>query len=366
MKIICSKENLVAAINTVQKAVATKTTLPVLEGILIEAEDNVKLLATDLEIGIEYFLEADIVDKGCVVIDSKILGDIARKLPDSEICIESNSENNMVKIECEASVFEISGKSASGYPTLPEIERNSAFTIQASTLKEIIKQTIFAVSTDEKRPILTGSLFELQNGVLHVVSIDGFRLALKRETVSNEYGDFSVVVPGKALNEIVKIIEPSDSEISIYQSYSQVLFDLKRCRIYSRLLEGEFLNYDNIIPKEFSIDVRVDSKQLLYAIERVSLLTRDDRKYPIRLLVEPDKLSIKTNTDLGSAREEIAAETSGNELEIGFNPKYLLDSLKVIEEEKICIGFTSNIGPCVIKPLEGQGFLHMILPVRLQ
>lgn len=365
MKIICSKENLVTAINTVQKAVATRTTLPVLEGILFEVDENVKITATDLEIGIEYFIDAEIIEKGSVVINSRILGDIARKLPDEKVSIELNNENNVVKIECVASKFEINGMSPSGYPGLPEIDRSSVFSISGARLKEIIKQTIFAVSIDEKRPILTGSLFEFKNTELDVVSIDGFRLALRREAVSNESGDFSVVVPGKVLNELVKIIDTEDEEISIYQSYSQILFDLKRCRIYSRLLEGEFLNYDNIIPKEFSINVNLNTKQFLYAIERVALLARDDKRYPIRLLVEQDKLIIVANTDIGSAREEIPAETSGSELEIGFNPKYLMDSLKVIDEEKVCIGFTSNVGPCIIKPLEDEGFLHMILPVRL-
>lgn len=366
MKVICSKEILVDAINTVQKAVSSKTTLPILEGILLEAGSNFKLTATDLEIGIEYVMDADIREQGAVVLNSRIFGDIARKLPDSEILIEVGEGSSTVMIESDTSRFEINGMSPSGYPALPEVERSNVFTVQENKLKEIIRQTIFAVSMDENRPILTGSLFEVKEGWFNIVSIDGYRLAMRRQEAGSDNTDFNAVVPGKTLNELLKIMGDSEDGVSIYRTYNQILFEMKKCKVYSRLLEGEFLNYRNIIPGEYTLNIKVNTKQLLSGIERVSLMTREDRKYPIKFFIQGDRLIMTTNTDIGSAKEELNVESSGNEMEIGFNPRYFIDTLKVIDEEQVMIGFISNVGPCVVRPLEAESFAYMILPVRLR
>lgn len=365
MKVICSKENLMEGINIVQKAVSTKTTLPILEGILIEATDKFKLTGNDLEIGIECYVEADVREQGSIVLNSRMFGDIVRRLPDSEVLIEVK-ENKLVVIECENSHFEIKGIPSAGYPALPEIEKNNAFSISQKIVREMIKQTIFAVGMDENRLILTGSLVECKNDELTFVSIDGFRLALRRHAVNNEKTNFNVVVPGKTLNEIVKILQPVDENMTIYNSNNQILFDIGKCKVVSRLLDGEYLNYNSIIPQEHETKIRVTTKEMLSSIERASLITIEEKKYPVKFKICDDKLTISSSTDIGNAREEIQVDMTGNKIEIGFNPRYFIDALKVIEEDIVDIYFTSSVGPCTMRPVEGNSYAYMILPVRIK
>jgi DNA polymerase-3 subunit beta len=364
MKIICSKENLVNGINIVQKAVSTKTTMPILEGILFEANENLLLTGNDLQIGIECIVEADIRERGSIVLNSRIIGDIVRKLPDSEILIEVKDGNEVI-IECEKSHFTINGLDAEGFPALPYIDRDNEFIISQNIIRDMVRQTIFAVSLDENRPILTGILIECKNGQLTFVSIDGFRMALRRENISNTDVELNVVIPGKTLNEIVKIIQPDDKNISIYSSKGLVLFDMGNCKLVSRLLEGEYLNYRSILPEENETKIRVDTKKIQNSIERAALvIPSDERRYPISFLIKDDNTIISASTVIGTVKEEIKVETNGKELDIGFNPRYFIDALKVIENEKVDIFFTSSIGPCTIRPIEGDSFVYMILPVR--
>ncbi|MGI6777180.1 MAG: DNA polymerase III subunit beta [Acetivibrionales bacterium] len=364
MKVICSKENLINGINIAQKAVSPKSTLPILEGILLEAGEKFKLTGNDLEIGIECFIEADIINQGSIVLNSKIFGEIVRRLPDSEVLMELK-ENEMVLIDCENSHFEIKGLKADGFPSLPVIEKENALKISQKLIKEMIKQTIFAVSVDENRPILTGSLIECSSGQLTFVSIDGYRMALRKNNVSNETSDIKVVVPGKTLNEISKILQPSDEEVAIYNAANQILFDLGNCKIVSRLLEGEYLNYGNIIPKEYETKVKVRVKDILSSIERASLIiTNEERRYPVRFNICDDNIIITSNTDVGAAKEEIRVEMDGKDLDIAFNPRYFIDCLRVIEDEFVEIFFTNNVGPCTVKPVEDDYFSYMVLPVR--
>lgn len=364
MKIICSKEDLINGINIVQKAVSSKTTLPMLEGILLEAMGELKLTGNDLEIGIECFVNADVRQPGSIVLNSRIFGDIVRRLPDSEVMIEVKGQN-LVTIECDNSYFEIKGLNPTGFPALPSIEKENAFKISQKIVRDMIKQTIFAVSIDENRPILTGSLIEYKNKELTFVSIDGFRLAMRRCVLENDAPDLSVVVPGKTLNEIAKILQPVDDEISIYNSNNQILFDMGDCKVVSRLLEGEYLNYRGIIPKDHEVKIRVNTKELLSSIERASLvITMEERRYPVRFNISDDVLVITSNTDVGAVREEIRVDMTGGKMDIGFNPRYFIEALRVIEDEKVDIYFTSNVGPCTIRPVEGDSYAYMILPVR--
>lgn len=364
MKIICSKENLTEGISVVQKAVSSKTTLPILEGILLEADEKFKLTGNDLEIGIECYVDADIREKGAVVLNSRIFGDIVRRLPDSEVMIEMK-ENELVIIECENSHFEIKGIKADGFPALPTIEKENALKVSQKLLREMIKQTIFAVSDDENRPILTGSLVECRENELTFVSIDGFRLALRKNKVENDMSDIKVVVPGKTLNEIVKILQPVEENVTIYSSSNQILFDLGNCKVVSRLLEGEYLNYKSIIPEENETKIKVKTKDMLSSIERASLvITMEERRYPVRFKIADDKIIITSNTDVGAVKEELRVDMEGKDLEIGFNPRYFIEALRVIEEESIDILFTTNVGPCTIRPVQDDYFAYMILPVR--
>jgi len=364
MKFICGKERLLKGINTVQKAVSTKTTLQMLEGILIEAYEELKLTGNDLEIGIESIVEADIIEKGKIVLNAKIFGEIIRRMPESEILMELE-ENNAVKIECGNSHFKINGISAEGFPALPQVKKENVFKIRQDIFRDMIRQTVFSVGTDENRPMLTGSLIECVGDELVFVSIDGFRMALRRCRIKEEGGGFKAIVPGKTLNEILKILEPSTGEILIYCTKNQAMFEIEDCKVVSRLLEGEYLNYKGIIPQEFETKTTVNRRELLNGIERASLIIMsEERRCPIRFNINGDAMVLTTSTQIGNVREEITVETEGSGMDISFNPRYFIEALRVIDDEMVDLYFTSGVGPCLVKPVEGDSFVYMILPVR--
>lgn len=363
MKFSCSKQDLIEATNTVQKAVMAKATLPILEGIYIEAGENVKLVGNCFDLGIECSINADVIEPGSIVLNSRMFGDIVRRLPDSDIFIQTK-DNFVVIIECNNSYFEIKGLSTDGYPMLPEIEEDKKISLSQSTLREMIRKTIYAISTDENRKILTGSLMEASNGDFNIVSLDGFRLAVAK-TIIKEDVLFKAVIPGRNMNEILKILEQSDEEVRITLSKNQALFEIEHCRIISKLLDGEYMNYRSFIPQQFETVIEADVKSLTESIERASLITNDDKRYPVKFVIDDDKMMITSSAEIGISKEEIEIKADGNPMKIGFNPKYLLDSLKVIEDEKVIISFSSSIGPSVIKPFQGDKFVFMVLPVRM-
>lgn len=365
MKIICSKMDLAEGISIAQKAVPAKSPLPILEGILLEAGTEIKLTGNDLEIGIECFVSGDIREGGSIVLNSRMFGDIVRRLPDAEVMLEVK-ENNQVVIECENSHFELKGLPATGFPAIPAIKKEKPFIISQGMLKEMLRQIVFAISVDENRPILTGALIECRNGELNIVSIDGFRLALRKRRMEDEASDFSVVVPGKTLNEIIKVLQAGDEDAYIYTANNQILFDMGNCKVVSRVLEGEFLNYRSIIPQGFETRTRVRTKDFLASMERAALVTMDEKKYPVKFTINNDKIVITSQTELGAVREEVRVDMEGPKLEIGFNPRYFMDAMKVIEDEMVDISFTTSIGPCTIKPLEDDNFTYLILPIRIK
>ena len=368
MKVICSKENLLEGINIVQKAVSAKTTLPILEGILIEAGENIKLTSNDLEIGIECCVDADVREKGSIVLNARMFGEIIRRFPDAEVMIEVKENNNVV-IECENSMCEIRGLDAEGFPALPTVEKNDGIKISQKKLKDMIRQTIFAVSMDENRPMLTGSLFEYKDGRFTIVSIDGYRLAMRcldpEEEKDTENAERKLIIPGKTLNEIAKILQPVDDDLYIYAAGNQILFDMGNCIMTSRLLEGEYLNYMSIFPKDHETKIRVNTKELLSCFERASLvITSEERRYPVTLDISDDKMVITANTEAGNVREEMKVDMDGKKLEISFYHKFFIEALRVIDNEMIDVYFTTSLGPCTIKPLQGNDFAYLILPIR--
>lgn len=366
MKVICSKEDLLNGINIVQKAVSTKTTLAILEGILLNADDKLKLTGNDLEIGIECFVEADVRETGSIVINSKIFGDIVRRLPDSQVLIEVK-ENNVVIVECEKSHFEIKGLNPSGYPALPNVEKDNILKLSQKYVKDMIRQTVFAVGTDENRPILTGSLIEVKNKELVLVSIDGFRLALRKKILDGDINDFSVIVPGKTLNEISKILQPVDDEVFIYSSANQIVFDTNNWRIVSRLIEGKYLNYNSLLNKDFETKVYINTKDLQASLERASLISMNDKNSPVKLCIGDEKVIITSNADLGAVREELNVEIEGKSLEIGYNPAFLIDALRAIDDEKAAIYFITTNAPCTIRPIvENENeYAYLVQAVRI-
>lgn len=366
MKITCNQKDLSAAINVVQKAVSARTTLPILEGILLEAYNGtLKLTGNDLNIGIEKKIDIEIDQPGAVVISSRLFGEIVRKLPPSEVSL--SLEDNQLKIICEKSKFVLTGQDPLQFPELPSVTNDNALSMDKELFNSMIKQTIFAISQDENRPILTGSLIELKDGILTIVSIDGKRLALRNATIDST-SDFKMVVPAKALNEVNKIIASSnkdDSDFTILSTDKHILFEVDDIKVVSRLLEGEFIKYSQMFPTEFKTSVEVNTDELLHSVERASLLAREGKNGAIKLAVKENLIEITSNAEIGSVNESVTVDMSGNELEIGFNPRYISEALKVIDSEKVILKFITGVSPCIIKPADNDNFTYLVVPVRM-
>ncbi len=370
MKIVCEKDLLLKGINSVVKAASTKTTMPILEGILIQTNDNeIKLTTYDLEIGIEYVMSCNVYEQGSTVVNAIMFSEIIRKLPDTDISIFIN-ENNLLVIECEGSLYKLATMNAEEFPELPKIEVENSITLEQNILKNMIRKTIFAVSTEENRPIFTGCLFEIQENKLNVVSVDGFRLALKSNFLTTKVNNFSAVIPGKTLNEVNKIISDSFDNIMIGVAKNQAVFEMENCKIVTRILDGEFLNYASVIPANWETRIRVNKNVFQNCFERISLISASssekEKKYPVKVNIDIGKVTISCTNQTGDAKEEIYVETEGKNLEIGFNPKYFLDCLKVIEDEEIFVDFGTSISPCVIRPVDDGEYAYMILPIKLK
>ena len=288
MKIICEKDKILKALNSVTKAVASKTTMPILEGILIQTNDNeVKLTTYDLEIGIEYIIECEVKEQGATVVNAIMFSEIIRKLPDTEIDIELN-EKNLLVIECEGSLYKLATMNPTEFPELPQINIENSIEIEQNALKDMIRKTIFAVSTEENRPIFTGCLFEITNNKLNLVAVDGFRLAWKSRFLQTKINDFTAVIPGRTLNEINKIILDSFDTIKIGVAKNQALFEMENCKIVTRLLDGEFLNYSSVIPENWETRIRVNKDVIQNCFERISLISSSS-------IEKEKKISSKSN-----------------------------------------------------------------------
>lgn len=364
MRFTCLQKTLATSISTVLKAVNPRSTHPILEGILIKAQKGVLILTgNDLELGIESFLEADIKEEGSVVVPARIFNDIIRKLPNMDIEI-SVDENHIVKINTKGSNYEISGMNPEEYPEIKDIPENDPIEIEKKLLKDMINNTVFAVATDETRPILTGALLEIKNDEMSMVCLDGYRLALRKSRTLN-IKEEDILIPGKALNEISNILEDDDEKLNVIIDDRHILFDLGYTRITSRLLSGEFINYDQIIPKDYNTRVKVKVRDLYNAIERASLLAREGKNNLIKLTIGESKIIINSNSEIGTAHEEVDIEMVGKDLIIAFNARYFMDILKVIEDEEAYIEFTSNIGPSIFKPIDDDAYTYLLLPVRI-
>ena len=346
MKLICEKDKILKALNSVTKAVAVRTTMPILEGILIQTNDNeIKLTTYDLEIGIEYIInDCKVEEQGATVVKAIMFTEIIRRLPDTDISIEVNDKNLLV-IECEGSLYKLATMNPDEFPELPKISVENSIEIEQTILKDMIRKTIFAVSTEENK--------------LNVVAVDGFRLAWKSKFLQNKVNNFSAVIPGRTLNEINKILIDSFDMIKIGVAKNQVLFEMENCKIVTRLLDGEFLNYSSVIPETWETRIRVNKSILLDCFERVSLISASsiekEKKYPVKVTVDIGKVTISCTNQTGDAKEEIYVSTEGKNLEAGFNPKYFLDALRNIDDEEIFVDFGTSISPCIIRPVDEEG-----------
>ena len=370
MQIVCYKDKLLKAINSVVRGVASKTTMPILEGILIQTNDNeIKLTTYDLEIGIEYVMDCEVKEQGSTVVNAIMFSEIIRKLPDTEIYISVN-DKNLLEIECEGSLYKLATMNPDEFPELPKIEVENSIEVEQNTLKNIKKKTIFAVSVEENRPIFTGCLFGIKDNKLNVVAVDGFRLALRSIFLNQQTNDFSAVIPGKTLNEVIKILSDSFEPVRIGVAKNQALFEMDNCKIVTRILDGEFLNYKNVIPENWETRIKVNKNNLQDSFERISLISSStvekEKKYPVKVNVDIGKIIISCTNQTGDAKEELFVSTEGKNLEVGFNPKYFLDSLKAIDDEEVYVEFGTSISPCLIKSTENKDYVYMILPIRLK
>jgi len=370
MKIICEKEKILKGINSVINGVANKTTMPILENILIQTnEKEIKLTTYDLEIGIESIIEANVVEEGATSVNATMFSEIIKRLPNSEITITLD-KNSLLIIECEGSLYKLATMNPEDFPELPQIDIDNSIEIEQNTLINMIRKTIFAVSTEETRPIFTGCLFEVKDGILNVVSVDGYRMAIKTKEIEGSSSNFSCVIPSKTLVEVNKILEDSFDSVKIGVSRNQALFEIENCKIVTRLLDGEFLKYSNTIPKSWETRIKVNKNAIQYCFDRIQLISSSsiekEKKYPVKVKIEVGKVIISCTNQMGDAKEELNIETEGKDLEIGFNPKFFLDALKVIDDEEIYIEFGTNRAPCIIKAIDNSDYIYMILPIKMK
>ena len=364
MKLICSKSNLLHGVNIVSKAVPTRTTMAILECILIDASANeIKLTANDMELGIETKIEGEIAERGIIALDAKIFSEIVRKLPDSDVVIETDS-NFKTTITCEKAKFNIVGKSDDDFSYIPFIERNECISISQFTLKEVIRQTIFSIADNDNNKLMTGELFEIEENQLKVVSLDGHRISIRNIELKNNYDHKKVVVPGKTLQEVSKILPGSaEEEVNIFLSENHIVFEFDDTTVVSRLIEGEYFKIEQMLSSDYDTKVKINKRELLDCIDRATLLVKEGDKKPIIMNITDGNMELKINSFIGSMNEDIDITKEGKDILIGFNPKFFIDALRVIDEEEVSLYMVNPKAPCFIKDDEGK-FIYLILPVN--
>ncbi len=369
MKVNCELKELINGLNTVSKTSSSKTTMPILEGVLIEAINNkLKLTTNDLEIGSEYTLDCNIEEEGRTVVDIKMLNEIIRKIDDENVSI--SVDDNLFILKSQNGIFKLAVMNANDYPKLPVFNVENSIELDQKLFKDMIRKTIFSVSNDENRPIYNGALVKVVDNVLTIVAVDGFRLSLKKYLNETNINDFKSIIPGRVLSELLKILTDNDGDkVKIGINKNQALFEIGKSIIVSRLIEGEFLNYNSIIPESNETRIKVRTKSILDSFERVALFAKEnkekDRKSPVKMNIGIDGIILSCVSDTGDAKEMISAVVEGKDIEIGFNPRYVIEALKVIDEAEIFIEFTTSISPVLIKSTVSNDFIYVVLPIKL-
>ena len=364
MKLICSKSNLLHGVNIVSKAVPTRTTMAILECLLIDASANeIKLTANDMELGIETKIEGEIAERGVIALDAKIFSEIVRKLPDSDVTIETDASFKTT-ITCEKAKFNIVGKSGDDFSYIPYIERNEPIIMSQFTLKEVIRQTIFSIADNDNNKLMTGELFEIEENDLKVVSLDGHRISIRNIELKNNYSHKKVVVPGKTLQEVSKILPGSaEDEVSIFLTDNHIVFEFENTTVVSRLIEGEYFKIEQMLSSDYETKVKINKRELLDCIDRATLLVKEGDKKPIIMNITDGTMELKINSFIGSMNEDIDIAKEGKDILIGFNPQFFIDALRVIDEEEVTLYMVNPKAPCFIKDDEGT-FIYLILPVN--
>ena len=364
MKLVFTKSNLNKAVGIVMKAVPTRTTMNILECILIDATTNeIKFTGNDMELGIETIVEGEIIEKGKIAIDAKLFSEIVRKLPDNDITLTTDSNNNAL-ITCEKSKFNIAGKSGDDFSYLPAIIKDKMITLSQFQLKEVINQTIFSIAINDNNKMMTGELFEVNEGTLKVVGLDGHRIAIRHIKLEGRSDDVRVVIPGKTLQEISKILNAdAESFVNIYFTNNHVLFEFDQTHVVSRLIEGDYFKISQMLSNDYETKVSINKKEFLDSIDRANLLIREGDKKPIIINILNGLLQVNVNSAIGALNEDIDIDKEGKDIMIGFNPKFLMDALRVIDDENVTMYLVNHKSPCFIRDKE-EKYIYLILPVN--
>lgn len=364
MKIVCSKSNLLKSVNIVMKAVPSKTTMPILECILIDASANsIKFTTNDMELGIETIVEGEILEKGIIALDAKIFSEIVRKLPDSDVQIVTD-KNMQALITCEKARFHIAGKSGEDFSYLPYVEKEESIVISQFSLKEMIRQTIFSIAANENNKMMTGELFDINENILKVVSLDGHRISIRKIELKEVYGRKKVVVPGKTLIEVSKILSgETEDMVYIFFTDNHIIFEFDDTTVVSRLIEGDYFRIDQMLSSDYETKVEINRRELLSCIDRATLLVKEGDKKPIIITIGDESMELKINSQAGSMNEQIDIAKEGKDIMIGFNPKFLIDALRVIDDEMVTLYLVNPKAPCFIRD-ENQNYIYLILPVN--
>lgn len=365
MKIICEKSDLVNSINIVSKAVASnKTSTSIMECIFVEVSNGIiKFTANDRELGIETKVKGKIEDNGVVALDANVFGSVVKSLPDGDVTI-STDPSYKTTVTCQKSKFDLPGRSGEDFSSLPKIEKNDMITISQYTLKEVIRQTIFATSSSDNNKLLTGELFDIKGDKMRVVALDGHRVAIRNIELRQSYDDRKVVIPGKTLNEISKILSGEiEKEVNIYFMSNHIVFEFDQTIIVSRVIEGEFFDVDRMLKDNYVTKVDVNKKSLQETIERAILLIKDNDKKPVVIAINDTVMEFKIKSAMGSMDEFVDIEKKGNDMIIGFNPKFVLEVLRVIDEESITMYMMDSKAPAFIKDEAGK-YIYVVLPIN--
>ncbi len=365
MQFQCQVSDLMNGLSIVNRALAVRSTMPILEGVLLETcPKGLKLICTDLALGIETTVPAQVAEEGRAVLPGRLFSEIVRKLPGGMVDVHTN-ENFFSVIKCQNSRTTLAGMNPLEYPELPQEEEASLVTMQQNMLRDIIQKTCFSIATDETRPILTGCLMEISPEEIRLVALDGFRLALRRVELKQQIDPMQAVIPGKVLAELAKVLSDSDAPVQLHIGRTHLFADMGDTRVVTRLLEGEFIRYSQILPTDWQTRMKVRRADLENAIDRASLIAREGKNNLVRFHIAEDKLLLTSNAELGDAQEEIDILIEGKDIDIAFNVRYVSDVLKVLDDEEICLRFNSNVSPCVICPPEGDEYTYLVLPVRV-
>lgn len=366
MKLSFQKDRLLNGINIVLKAVSSKTTMPILECILIDATSHeIRLTGNDMELGIETTVEGTILEHGKIALEAKLFSDIIRKLSgdDQLITIEADSQFHTT-ISCDKSVFQIPGRDGEEFSYIPHIERDHFIRLSQFTLKELIRQTLFSVSLNDSNKMMTGELFEVNGNELKVVSLDGHRMAIRKVTLKEHYDSIKVIVPGKTLGEISKILNgDNESELLIFFGSNHIMFEFDHTVVVSRLIEGEYFRVSQMLSSDYETKVTVNRKAFSDAIERASILIRENDKKPLIIHFTDEGMQLKMNSAFGTMNAELSSTKFGKDLMIGFNPKFLLDALRILDDEEVTLYLMNPKSPCFIKD-EEETYIYLILPVN--